>query len=67
MKTIEEETVKNRLAVYHNQTEILLSYYGEWAKTGAAGAPRYRRVEGVGEVSEHSRQGIRGAGRMMLA
>jgi adenylate kinase len=45
-----EETVKNRLAVYHNQTEILLSYYGEWAKTGAAGAPRYRRVEGVGEV-----------------
>jgi adenylate kinase len=46
-----EETVKNRLAVYHNQTEVLLSYYGEWAKTGAAGAPRYRRVQGVGEVS----------------
>jgi adenylate kinase len=46
-----EETVKNRLSVYHNQTEVLLSYYGDWAKSGTPGAPRYRRIEGVGEVS----------------
>ncbi|MBY0572558.1 MAG: adenylate kinase [Undibacterium sp.] len=29
-----EETVKKRLSVYHEQTEVLLSYYGEWAKAG---------------------------------
>jgi adenylate kinase len=46
-----EETVKNRLSVYHNQTEVLLGYYGDWAKSGTPGAPRYRRIEGVGEVS----------------
>jgi adenylate kinase len=45
-----EETVKNRLSVYHNQTEVLLGYYADWAKSGLAGAPKYRRVEGVGEV-----------------
>ena len=46
-----EETVKNRLSVYHNQTEVLLGYYGDWANSGIPGAPRYRRIEGVGEVS----------------
>ncbi|MGW8391200.1 adenylate kinase [Pseudoduganella sp. HUAS MS19] len=47
-----EETVKKRLDVYHNQTEILLSYYGEWAKSGQPGAPKYRKIEGVGPVEE---------------
>jgi adenylate kinase len=46
-----EETVKMRLSVYHDQTEMLLRYYGDWAKSGALGAPKYRRIEGVGEVS----------------
>lgn len=45
-----EATVKTRLKVYHDQTEVLLGYYGTWAKTGAAGAPQYKRVEGVGSV-----------------
>jgi adenylate kinase len=26
-----EETVKKRLDVYHNQTEVLLGYYNNWA------------------------------------
>jgi adenylate kinase len=47
-----EETVKKRLDVYHNQTEVLLSYYGEWAKSGQPGAPKYRKIEGVGPVEE---------------
>ena len=47
-----EETVKKRLEVYHNQTEVLLSYYGEWAKSGQPGAPKYRKIEGVGPVEE---------------
>jgi adenylate kinase len=46
-----EETVKNRLAVYHNQTEVLLGYYADWSKSGAPRAPKYRRIEGVGEVA----------------
>jgi adenylate kinase len=45
-----EETVKKRLTVYHDQTEVLLSYYGDWAKTGDAGAPQYRKIVGVGSV-----------------
>ena len=45
-----EDTVKTRLRVYHDQTEVLLGYYGDLAKAGAAGAPKYKRVDGVGHV-----------------
>ena len=44
------ETVKKRLAVYHGQTEVLLGYYNEWARSGLPGAPKYRRISGVGPV-----------------
>ena len=42
------ETVQKRLDVYHNQTEVLLAYYNNWAQTGQPGAPKYRRISGVG-------------------
>ncbi len=45
-----EEIVLNRLKVYHEQTEILVSYYGNWAKSGVAVAPIYHRVDGLGTV-----------------
>jgi adenylate kinase len=45
-----EETVKKRLDVYHAQTEPLVKYYGDWGKSGEAGAPRYVKVAGVGKV-----------------
>ena len=45
-----EETVKKRLAVYHEQTEVLVGYYSRWAETGEPGAPRFRRVAGVGAI-----------------
>ena len=45
-----EDTVKFRLKVYHDQTEVLLGYYADLAKTGVAGAPQYKRVDGVGTV-----------------
>lgn len=45
-----EETVQKRLAVYHNQTEVLVAYYGDWAKSGNPGAPKYRKIAGVGAV-----------------
>jgi adenylate kinase len=46
------ETVKKRLAVYHNQTEVLLGYYNKWAQSGLPGAPKYRRIAGVGPVEQ---------------
>lgn len=47
-----EETVKKRLGVYHNQTEVLLGYYNQWAQSGLPGAPKYRKISGVGPVEE---------------
>ncbi|HST02361.1 MAG TPA: adenylate kinase [Usitatibacter sp.] len=47
-----EETVKNRLAVYHRQTEPLVEYYRKWQATGDANAPRCARVDGIGSVDE---------------
>ena len=44
------DTVKHRLSVYHNQTEVLLGYYNQWAQSGLPGAPKYRRISGVGPV-----------------
>jgi len=51
-----EETVTNRLAVYHAQTEPLVTYYTRWEASGDARAPRYRKVNGLGTV-----EGIRDA------
>ena len=45
-----EETVRKRLAVYHAQTEPLVSYYSNWAASGDPRAPKYRAVSGVGSV-----------------
>ncbi|MDB5804159.1 MAG: adenylate kinase [Betaproteobacteria bacterium] len=47
-----EEVVANRLKVYHQQTEVLVGYYSDWAKSGKAGAPQYRKIEGVGPVEQ---------------
>ena len=45
-----EETVKKRLDIYHAQTEPLVQYYGNWGKSGEAGAPKYFKIAGVGSV-----------------
>jgi adenylate kinase len=45
-----EDTVKKRLSVYHDQTEVLIDYYNDWAKSGQPGAPKYRKIAGVGPV-----------------
>ena len=46
------ETVSKRLAVYHAQTEVLLGYYNQWSQSGLSGAPKYRRIAGVGPVEQ---------------
>ena len=45
-----EETVRNRLAVYHAQTEPLVAYYTQWGASGDARAPRYRKINGLASV-----------------
>ncbi|WP_175626306.1 MULTISPECIES: adenylate kinase [Oxalobacteraceae] len=47
-----EETVKKRLSVYHEQTEVLVGYYNQWAASGQPGAPKYRKIAGVGPVDQ---------------
>ena len=47
-----EDTVRNRLDVYHSQTEPLIDYYKSWESSGESGAPHYIRIEGVGKVEE---------------
>ena len=47
-----EETVRQRLKVYHDQTKPLVGYYSRWAEQGGEGAPRYIRIAGVGKVEE---------------
>jgi adenylate kinase len=45
-----EATVMKRLSVYHEQTEVLVDYYNQWAESGTPGAPKYRKIAGVGAV-----------------
>jgi adenylate kinase len=47
-----EEVVRKRLEIYHAQTSVLIAYYADWAAAGDVGAPRYRKVAGVGTVEE---------------
>lgn len=46
-----EEVVQKRLQVYHDQTEQLIGYYSDWAKSGVSGAPQYVKVNGLGELN----------------
>lgn len=47
-----EQTVRQRLQVYRRQTRPLVDYYGRWAASGDADAPRYRKISGLGSVDE---------------
>lgn len=47
-----EDTVRKRLAIYHNQTQPLLKYYREWSNSGDSIAPKYHRVSGIGSPDE---------------
>lgn len=45
-----EETVRKRLAAYHAQTEVLSSFYGALAASGAPDAPAFVRVDGTQKI-----------------
>lgn len=48
----QEETVRKRLTVYHEQTEPLIDYYTKWSESGDGAAPKYVKVAGIGKVEE---------------
>lgn len=48
----EEETVRRRLAIYHEQTAPVIDYYKDWAATGDSNAPVFSSVDGIGSVKE---------------
>ena len=45
-----EEVVKKRLQVYHEQTEPLIAYFRGLADAGGDGAPKFVRIDGIGDV-----------------
>ena len=47
----QEETVRKRIGVYHNETRPLIDYYRKWA-AGDPAAPRYVKVDGSGTVEQ---------------
>lgn len=47
-----EETVRKRLDIYREQTRPLVDYYQQWATAEPQKAPRYRRISGVGSVTD---------------
>jgi adenylate kinase len=48
----QEETVRKRLEVYHEQTEPLIEYYSTWSASGEEGAPAYHKIAGIGSVDD---------------
>ncbi|EXJ11580.1 MULTISPECIES: adenylate kinase [Nitrincola] len=48
----QEETVRQRLNVYHDQTKPLIDYYKGWSEQEADSAPSYVYVAGVGSVED---------------
>ncbi len=46
------ETVKERLHVYHAQTQPLIAYYSKWQASGDPQAPKHCKVSGTGTVEQ---------------
>jgi adenylate kinase len=53
-----EATVRHRLSVYQRQTRPLVDFYTDWAKTGDALAPQYRKISGLGSVDEITQRAL---------
>jgi adenylate kinase len=47
-----EDTIRHRLSVYHQQTEPLVNYYINQAKTEPDHSPIHVRINGIGTVEE---------------
>ena len=47
-----EDTVRKRLAIYHEQTAPLVSFYKQLQAEKGAAAPQYAHIPGVGSLQE---------------
>lgn len=47
-----EETIRERLQVYHLQTKLLIRYYQDWQRSEDPKAPRFIQINGQAEVLE---------------
>nr|WP_314900939.1 adenylate kinase [uncultured Deefgea sp.] len=57
-----EEVVLKRLGVYHEQTEVLVSFYGKMAASGDASAPKYIKIDGTQAVDAVREQTLKALG-----
>lgn len=48
----EEETIRQRLRVYHDKTEPLVQYYSELVHKKSDMVPRYIKVPGIGDIEQ---------------
>jgi adenylate kinase len=48
----QEATIRNRLKIYHDQTEPLIQYYSNWMVTDGGQTPSYQRINGIGSVND---------------
>lgn len=51
-----EETVRKRLAIYHQQTKPLVDFYKNLEASDKVQVPRYTRIDGVGSVDSIRQQ-----------
>ena len=47
-----EETVRKRLSIYHEQTAPLIGYYQAWQAEDSFTAPKFVKVDGVGDLNQ---------------
>lgn len=47
-----EQTIWQRITIYHEQTKPLIAYYSQWQQSGDSLAPRYVKVNGSGSVKQ---------------
>lgn len=52
----QEETIRKRLAVYHDQTEPLVDFYKKLVAEAKPSAPQYARINGIGSVDSIRQQ-----------
>ena len=46
----QEDTIKKRLEVYHEQTELLIGYYSALTQKTDGHAPKYKKFKGIGSL-----------------
>ncbi len=60
----QEDTVRARLKVYHDQTKPLVGFYVKQSESGAEDAPSYHKISGVGGVEDIKRSIFEALGKL---